>query len=147
MTERLSNLISEAIQILLDCGWNDQANWFAEIRDELRSVVTPEELAALLSRLDASLAGIGSFDDLPLTSRSGRWTRQQLRELQWSLVERISAEIENLRCCPPEKPNPTCAPQEMNPPDSEDSTAVLRKKNHPPDSGERSGDRTEDDEG
>jgi hypothetical protein len=97
MKEKLLGLLSRVIELLVDCGWKKEADWFSQIQNEIEHV--PLDSAAMsecLSKLDSVLAGIGSFSDLPLKSQSGRLTQQEIRDLQWSLVEELGSTIKDL---------------------------------------------------
>jgi hypothetical protein len=98
MKDRLINLMSEFVAILTDSGWHEQAEWFADVRNSLDS--TPQDSSGFTSRLielERALVGMGSIADLPLESKSGKWTRQQLRERQWALVEQLGECVEELK--------------------------------------------------
>lgn len=94
MKDRLLNLLSRVIELLVDCGWQEEANWFEKIRAEIdASSAGSQPFRAQLAKLDSVLAGIGSFGDLPLKSKSGNMSEQEVRELQWQLLEDLDLAI------------------------------------------------------
>ncbi len=97
MKGQVLNLLSRVVDLLIDCGWQDKANWYSELRNELH-LAKPgsDEFNAHLRRLDRSLSGMGSFSDLPLESKSGRMSDQETRSLQWELAERMGDAIERM---------------------------------------------------
>jgi len=98
MKDRLLNLISRVINLLTDCGWQDKAMWFDEIRTILECKSTEaEKFQHNLDRLDKALAGMGSFSDIPLTSKNGKLSDQELRDIQWELVAELGEVINKLR--------------------------------------------------
>ncbi len=97
MKKQILKLISRVVDLLTDCGWQEKANWYSELRNELH-LAKPgsDDFNAHLRRLDRSLSGMGSFSDLPLESKSGRRSDQEIRNLQWELVERMGDAIERM---------------------------------------------------
>lgn len=98
MIDRLLDLISRTIELLKDCGWQDKAAWFEELVTVFESN-SPETdvFQNKLNELDSILTGMGSFSDIPLTSKSGRLSEQEIRNIQWELVEDIGEAIDKLK--------------------------------------------------
>lgn len=97
MRDTLLNLISRTIELLKDCGWQDKASWFEEIRTVFETKSTETDVfQQKLNELDRILAGMGSFSDLSLASKSGKLSDQEVRRIQWELVEEIGDAINEL---------------------------------------------------
>lgn len=98
MKSQLINLIQIVIELLIDCGWEDNAKWFSEYESEIENVAQgSERFNELLEELDGVLSGMGSLSDLPLKDRTGKRSEQEIRSLQWDLVEQLGDVIEKLR--------------------------------------------------
>ncbi len=98
MTDSLLNLLSRTIELLRDCGWQDKANWFEETKTVFESNSSETEVfQQKLSELDSILTGMGSFSDIPLSSKSGKLSDQEIRNIQWELVEDIGDAIDKLK--------------------------------------------------
>jgi hypothetical protein len=68
------------------------------MKEKLRSLdVGSEESRNCLIELENSIAGMGSFSDLPLKSKKGTRTQQELRDQQWDLAEKLGDAIEELK--------------------------------------------------
>lgn len=97
MRDTLLHLISRTIELLKDCSWQDKASWFEEMRTVFETNSTETDVfQQKLNELDSILAGVGSFSDLPLTSKSGKFSDQEVRKIQWELVEEIGEAINEL---------------------------------------------------
>lgn len=98
MKENLLNILSRIIKLLIDCGLQDMANWFDKAKTvfEINSIET-DEFQQKLCELDSILTGMGSFSDLPLSSKSGKLSDQEIRNIQWELVEDIGDAIDKLK--------------------------------------------------
>lgn len=98
MTDSILNLLSRIIELLIDCGWQDKANWFEEIRSVFESNSSETDVfQQKLSELDSILTGMGSFSDIPLSSKNGKLSDQEIRNIQWELVEEIGDAIDKLK--------------------------------------------------
>jgi len=98
MKSQLIHLIQTVIELLNDCGWKDNAKWFSEYKSAIENVAQgSERFNELLDELDDVLSGMGSLSDLPLKDRTGKRTEQEIRNLQWELVEQLGDVIEKLR--------------------------------------------------
>jgi hypothetical protein len=98
MKNQLLKLIQMAIDLLIDCGWEDKAKWFSDLKKSIENTdQCAKEFNKYLNEIDNVLSGMGSFSDLPLKDRTGRKSEQDIRNLQWELVEKIGDAIEKLR--------------------------------------------------
>jgi len=98
MKNQLLKLIQVVIELLIDCGLEDKAKWFSELKYTIENTDQgSNEFNKYLIEIDNVLSGIGSFSDLPLKDRTGRKSEQDVRNLQWELVEQIGDTIEILR--------------------------------------------------
>ena len=86
------------IELLTDCGWQDKAKWFSELKKCIENTdQDAKEFNRYLNEIDNVLSGMGSFSDLPLKDKTGKKSEQEVRNLQWELVEKIGDAIEKLR--------------------------------------------------
>ena len=93
MKDNLTKFVEEASKLCHDCGYEEQGTWFDQRILELSD---PQKQLGALQAIDRSLAGMGSFSDLPLAPPSDYpLTKQALRTRQWELVELISEAITN----------------------------------------------------
>lgn len=86
------------IKLLIDCGWEDKAKWFSELKRSIENADQgSKEFNKCLTELDNVLSGIGSFSDLPLRDKAEKKSEQEVRNLQWELVEQLGDVIEKLK--------------------------------------------------
>jgi hypothetical protein len=98
MKNQLLKLIQIAADLLADCGWEDKAKWFFELKISIGNTSQgSKEFNKYLNELDNVLSGMGSFSDLPLRDRTEKMTEQEVRNLQWEIVEQLGDTIEKLR--------------------------------------------------
>ena len=98
MKNQLLELIQVVIDLLIDCGWEDKAKWFIELKNAIENTTKgSKEFNRYLDDLENVLSGIGSFSDLPLKDRTGKKSEQVVRNLQWELVEQLGNAIEKSR--------------------------------------------------
>lgn len=91
----ISDTLGRIIGLLEECGWNDEAHWVLDARNNIEGAMEgSEEFRRHLHRLDGVLTGMGSLADLPLRDGSGNRSEQDLRERQWELVGRLGELIE-----------------------------------------------------
>ena len=98
MINELLILIRLVEELLKRCGWTKEASWFETISTRIRaSDPCSDEFDNCLEELDRSIAGMGSFTDLPLESIDGSQTKQELRNRQWDLAEQLGKAIEKIK--------------------------------------------------
>lgn len=96
--KELINIISQIVSLLNECGWDEKAAWYSDVKEKLRRRdVCSEESRNCLIELENSIAGMGSFSDLPMKSKTGNRTQQELRDQQWDLAEKLGDAIEKLK--------------------------------------------------
>lgn len=98
MKQRLLQLMDEAAELLVACGWSDRAEWFRGVESRLR-IEAPEsrEFKEELTSLRGILGGMGSFSDLPLVPLPGMaLTEEEAKVRQWDLVEDLEEAIQAL---------------------------------------------------
>lgn len=101
MDAKLSGLLSklaEASALLRNSRYDD----LAESYNELARRLSIENRASrafkdTLAAVDRSLAGMGSFSDVPLVPQQGPMTRQQARQRQSQLVQEIADAVAALQ--------------------------------------------------
>ncbi len=98
MKKQLLGTISEIIELLAQCNWEDRADWFRSRMTVIRELnPTSDEFRQELLALRAAIAGMGSFTDLPLYPRAeSNLTLEQAGHRQWDLAEKLGRNIEDL---------------------------------------------------
>ncbi len=98
MKDDLLQLIQITIELLNNCGWENKAKWFSEHKKAIETATQgSNEFNQHLNELDNVLSGMGSFSDLPLKDLTGKMSVQEVRNLQWELVEKIVNAIDIVR--------------------------------------------------
>ncbi len=98
MKNELLISIQMTIELLTKCGWENKAEWFSEHKKAIENAAQgSKEFNNYLTELDHVLSGMGSFSDLPLRDITGKMSEQEVRNLQWELVELIGDAIEKIR--------------------------------------------------
>ena len=98
MKSQLLYLIQVVIELLMDCGWEDNANWLSKYKNAIENTdQNTERFYKLLDELDDVLSGMGSLSDLPLRDKTGERSEQEIRSIQWDLIEQLGEAIETLR--------------------------------------------------
>lgn len=97
MINQILNIISDITMLLKECGWDEKAKWFSDLQFELsENDVDSIEFQESLDELENSIGGIGSFSDLPLKTKTGSRSQQELRDMQWDLAEKLGEAVEEL---------------------------------------------------
>ena len=95
---RVNELLSQTIDLLNECGWHDKAEWYRQVKEDLNTAdPASPQFKEQIEKLDKSLCGMGAFSDIPLQSQSGKLSLQEIRDLQWKLVDELGQAIVNLR--------------------------------------------------
>ena len=65
----LEKVLDDVIELLEESGWDDEAAWYADLREGLLSNEPGSPVfTEMLVELEQSLFGMGSFMDIPLTA-------------------------------------------------------------------------------
>lgn len=98
MKTRLLETMAEIIELLTNCGEDDEASWFRSQLKVLRETdCASEESRRALAEVDNAIAGMGSFSDISLRPKKGsKLTARQAKDKQWALVEQLGDAIDEL---------------------------------------------------
>jgi hypothetical protein len=94
----LELLLGDVIALLQECGMTTGGDWYCSKRDELRKAKKGSAVYNdLLKKIDHSLAGMGSFSDMPLVPQKGSLLTEEIAEKkQLILINEISETINHL---------------------------------------------------
>ncbi len=96
MRERMNeivNLLGKIVWLLKEYNYPDEALWYEEKISKLKNNKVGIEKETLLE-IYSSLAGMGSFYDIPLVpSKDSKISEVELRKEQWELVEKLGDQI------------------------------------------------------
>lgn len=91
MKQPILDTIASIMDLLTSYGFEDEARWFGDRKATLeRETVDSSAFKSTLREIENILAGMGSFDDIPLNppGNSGL-TRHQARAKQTELADRL----------------------------------------------------------
>ncbi len=99
MKSKLLTTLAEIIGLLTSCGEMTRAEWFRQKLLVLeREASSSAGFQVVIGELRRILVGMGSLSDLSLTPvASSGLTRQEIRNLQWQLVEDLDGAIRALQ--------------------------------------------------
>lgn len=73
----LDKVIDDVVDVLVDNGWEDEAQWYDELRDELqRAEPGSPTFSELIVELEQSFLGLGTFTDIPLVPKAQEATAE-----------------------------------------------------------------------
>lgn len=85
--------LNEIITLLSAGGWPEQAKWYEQEKNTLLEK-SGEDLIQALLKIKKTLAGMGSFTDLPLkVNNSIGLSEEKLRQKQFSLANLLGEQI------------------------------------------------------
>lgn len=95
-------ILGEMVQWLENVGYSDVAlaKFYESARSQLRDSEPGDEILPLLSDIEGSLSGMGTFSDIPATSTNDSASQAEIRErerVQVNLIDQIGTEIEKWR--------------------------------------------------
>ncbi len=69
LLQKLDTVLDDVIDMLEEAGWEDEAEWYADLRRALlEQKPGSRQFGELLAELDASLLGPGTLSDIPLAA-------------------------------------------------------------------------------
>ncbi|MFH1258519.1 MAG: hypothetical protein ABII74_01670 [Elusimicrobiota bacterium] len=91
MKKKLIQIIKEIINLLVDCNWQDKANWFKEKLEQIEQCdEKSDQYISILDEVQNIIAGMGSFTDLPMTpDKKSRLSEEQVHKKQWELANAL----------------------------------------------------------
>jgi hypothetical protein len=98
MKEDLLTIILEIVKLLSLCGWKSKAEWFREKAERIQALdINSQEFRTELLQLNRIIAGMGSFDDLPLfPNKESGLSKEGARLKQTELALKLGEAIEKL---------------------------------------------------
>lgn len=95
MNYKLCKLLTEASNLLEECGYHDKSKWFLE---RINILYNEDNNSDIFKRtaleIKSVLGGMGSFSDLSMIPEPGSTiSAEQARLLRWDLSEEIDDEI------------------------------------------------------
>lgn len=97
MMNDIVKTLDQMIALLQSCGWNERAAWFVDKKAWLLQNADREHevLDQTLKEIKSSLAGQGSFTDIPLSpAPDSDLTRDMLRRKQWDLARSLDLQLQ-----------------------------------------------------
>ncbi len=96
MNDSIYEILSKIEDLLRECGWDKEADWFQQRRAALRNS-HPGSSAYLevLQEIDRAIMGMGSFTDIPLIPKSKQTTMHAAQNEQWELAEALANAIDD----------------------------------------------------
>jgi hypothetical protein len=98
LLKTLDKALDEVIDLLVDHGWEDEAAWYGELRDEILEA-DPESprFLELLVELERSFLGIGTLTDIPLEDLPDLPNVHEDRQQRWGLVSCASGIVGEIK--------------------------------------------------
>lgn len=94
----LDKAIDEVIDLLTDHDWDDEALWYAELRDAiLKADPESPQFLELVVELEKSFLGIGTLTDIPLEALPDLPTSHEEQYQRWGLVSCASGIVGEIK--------------------------------------------------
>ena len=80
LLKRLDKVLDDVIDVLNETGWEDEAEWYGDLRAGLLTHPSDSpQFTELLVELEQSFLGLGSFMDIPLSPELAEATEVAVR--------------------------------------------------------------------
>ena len=91
MKGRLQSVLERTVKLLLDCELEEQAAWFSNHLERLRNCSGSSTVVRdVAAKIQAILAGMGSFSDLSLQPSAGsKLSELEAHEMKWALANEL----------------------------------------------------------
>jgi hypothetical protein len=95
MNDKLCKLLTDASNLLEECGYHDKSKWFLERMNVLKNENNNSDIfKQTVIEIKSILGGMGSFSDLSMVPSPGaKISAEEARLRQWDLTEEIDDEI------------------------------------------------------